>query len=78
MGRIDGRLRRLEERAGVSPTERERAVERRVLARMTDEELNAYETALVREAGEDTGHEDRAIVARVEALYREVRYEFIA
>lgn len=75
MGRIDGRLRRLEERVGTRPSEqRGDTVGREVLRRMADEELDAYEAALSRhEAGEDATVEDRTILARVEALYEEVR-----
>lgn len=75
MGRIDGRLRRLEERVGTSPTEHERTIGRELLRRMSDEDLDAYEAALIcHEAGAGVHVvEDRTIVARVEALYEEVR-----
>ncbi len=76
MGRIGGRLRRLEERVVPTPTECEGGAKREVLRRMTNEELDAYGAALsCYEAGEDATIEDRALLARVEALYEEVRDE---
>ncbi len=75
MGRIKGRLRRLEERAGTRPSEqRDDPVGREVLRRMTDEELEAYGAALRRhEALEDATDADRVIADRVKTLYEEVR-----
>ncbi len=53
MGRIKGRLRRLEERDSTSPTEPEGGARQEGLRWLTTEELDAYEAALIRhEAGE--------------------------
>lgn len=76
MGRIDGRLRRLEERAGTSPTEPEGSARQEGLRWLTTEELDAYEAALIRhEAGVAPTDADRVIAGRVQALYEEARDE---
>jgi hypothetical protein len=77
VGRIKGRLRRLEERSRTSPSEqRDDPVGREVLRWLTTEELDAYEAALIRhEAGEAPTDADRVIADRVQALYEEVRDE---
>ncbi len=76
MGRINGRLRRLEERSRTSPTEPEGGARQEGLRWLTTEELDAYEAALIRhEAGEAPTDADRAIADRVQALYEEVRDE---
>lgn len=73
---IGRRLVRLEERTPeASPEGRENAIERETLRRMTDAELDAYEAALRREAGEKATDEDKAILARVEHISEEVRLE---
>ena len=76
MGRIKGRLRRLEERSRTSPTAPEGGARQEGLRWLTTEELDAYEAALIRhEAGEAPTDADRVIADRVQALYEEVRDE---
>lgn len=70
------RLDRLEVRADVCRDDERAAASRKVLARMTDDELRVYVAALRRmKAGEGPSEEDGPILQRVEALYEEVAEE---
>ena len=76
MGSIENRLRRLEIITRTSWEEYEEALSRKVLKRMSDEELKAYDAALKRavEAGGFT-EEDAPILKRSKELYEEVSGE---
>ncbi len=74
MGSISNRLARLEDRVGMSATGDERAAARKVLSRMSVEELRVYVSALRRmKAGESLVEEDGPILQRVKELHEEVR-----
>lgn len=73
MGNLERRLKLLEAATGSTQGVQDAAVRREALGRMTDEDLDAYEAAVVRsEAGEEPTEEDRLIAARVEAIREEI------
>lgn len=74
---LEARLRRLEDRAEMSPIGDEgAATTREVLSRMSVSELRSYVNALRRmKAGEGSGEEDGPILQRVKELYEEVSNE---
>lgn len=73
MAGLEKRLERLETATGTTQSVLDAAVRREALGRMTDEELEAYEAAVVRsEAGEEPTEEDRLIAARVLTIREEI------
>jgi hypothetical protein len=76
MKRVRRRLGQLEDRTRAEREEYEETLRRKMLERMSDEELETYDTAVRRaiEAGE-FAEEDRPILVRVDDLYEEVRIE---
>ena len=75
MGNLERRLKLLEaaSEAGSTQGVQDAAVRREALGRMTDEDLDAYEAAVVRsEAGEEPTEEDRLIAARVLTIREEI------
>ncbi len=73
MAGLKRRLENLETATGTTQGVQERSVRRAALGRMSGEELDAYEAAVVRsEAGENPTAADREIGARVEAVREEV------
>jgi hypothetical protein len=70
MGSIKRRLENLERHSGSQPEE---AIRREILSRLTDEELDRLEAAIVHvHAGEPQTDEDRTILARWEAVREEI------
>lgn len=70
MGSLERRLKVLE---SLTSGRVDRAKTQEVLGRMTDEDLDAYEAAVVRsEAGEEPTEEDRLIAARVLTIREEI------
>ena len=73
MGSLECRLGDLEAHADKSREDEGAAESRRVLRRMTDDELSAYEGALRRMLdGEEPAPSDAAILARIQELREEV------
>lgn len=76
MGSLERRLERLEIAAETKPEGQDKTIRRETLGRMTEEELKAYEAAVVRsEAGEEPTAADRVIAARVRTIGEEVERE---
>lgn len=70
MGNLERRLKVLE---SLTSDRVDRAKTQELLGRMTDEDLDAYEAAVVRsEAGEEPTEEDRLIAARVLTIREEI------
>lgn len=77
MARLERRLERLEAATGATQGVQDRSVRRAALGRMTNQELDAAEGAVVRsEAGENPTPADREIVALAWELNEEVAREF--
>ena len=72
---LERRLRQLETHAATVRREAEEAVGRKVLRRLTDEELERFDRALERALEEGFAEEDRPILERVERLFEEVASE---
>jgi hypothetical protein len=72
---LEHRLQQLETHADTLRREDEDAVGRKVMRRLTDEELEWYERALTRALEEGFAEEDRPILERIQRLYEEVTNE---
>ena len=75
MASLERRLQQLETHAATLRQEDAEAIDREVLRRLTDEELERYERALKRALEEGFAEEDRPILERVQRLYEEVANE---
>lgn len=76
MAHINRRLHDLERRLGVAgPEDRDKAIRRKVLSRLTDEELVVCEQVLSFPEGEEFTDEQRGFLDRHEQLLKEARLE---
>ncbi len=79
MGGLERRLERLESGADTSTQEREQAVSRETLRRLTDDELSLCEALLKRQQrGERPTEEQQRFLSRYQSLREEVRGELAA